>query len=52
MNEVCIKITCEQCGRDIQSNLCKNYCDEDKRWTQFERANEEVKKKLTNNKNS
>lgn len=34
-------MTCKQCGRNIHSNLCAEFCDQDIRQKQFE---EETKK--------
>ena len=38
-----MRITCEQCGKSIYSESCKKYCDEKKRWEQFDKAQLEVK---------
>ena len=39
-----MRITCNQCGKDLQSESCKRTCDENKRWKQFNEALEELKK--------
>jgi len=38
-----MRITCEQCGKNIHSSICSDNCDFDKRQAQFDRIHEEVK---------
>ena len=36
-----MRITCKQCGKNIQSELCIRYCDKDKRLKQFQEVQKE-----------
>lgn len=39
-----MRIICNQCGRNIHSELCAKYCNQEKRWKQFNEADKECKK--------
>lgn len=39
-----MRITCEQCGRAINSEICNRYCDPDKKQEQMDKIAEWVNK--------
>jgi len=41
-----MRITCQQCGQNINSQTCVEYCDFDARQKQFDEAKETSKKYL------
>ena len=46
-----MRITCEQYYGDINSQFCKEYCDLEKRWEQFNRVQKEIENDVPNTKN-